>query len=61
MARRNGRHGFVISVALMMQLSFSKSSERGLEAIVARAKLPTALYSHAAVYDGNDSVYIFGG
>jgi hypothetical protein len=33
----------------------------GLEAKVAGAKLPTSLYYHSAVYDGKDSVYIFGG
>jgi hypothetical protein len=52
---------FALIVAFMLAQFFSESYGQGLEAIVASAKLPTALYSHAAVYDGDDSVYIFGG
>jgi hypothetical protein len=52
---------FAIAIALMLAQCFSESDGQGLEAKVAGAKLPTPLYRHSAVYDGNDSVYIFGG
>jgi hypothetical protein len=41
--------------------SFGESSGEGLEAKLAVAKLPATLDSSTAVYDGDDSVYIFGG
>jgi hypothetical protein len=56
-----GKEEQVYAIAFMFAHCFSESYGQGLEAIVAKAKLPTALYSHAAVYDGIHSVYIFGG
>jgi hypothetical protein len=52
---------FVISVTLILAHYFCESYGQGLEATVAGAKLPTPLFLHSAVYDGNDFVYIFGG
>jgi hypothetical protein len=40
---------------------FGKSDAKELEANFAGARLPTALVRGAAVYDGIDNVYIFGG
>jgi hypothetical protein len=57
------RQRFLIAVALLMLASCISESygQGGLEAKVAGARLPTPLYYHSIVYDGNDSVYIFGG
>jgi hypothetical protein len=55
------REIFVIAIAVLLAHGCSESHGQGLEAKVAGAKLPTPLYRHSAVYDGNDSVYIFGG
>jgi hypothetical protein len=52
---------FAIAVVLLLAQCFSESYGQGLEGIVAGAKLPTALWCSTAVYDGNDSVYLFGG
>jgi hypothetical protein len=52
---------FSIAVVLLLAQYFSESYGQGLEGIVAVAKLPTALWCSTAVYDGNDSVYLFGG
>jgi hypothetical protein len=51
---------FFIAVVVLLQ-SFGKSSGQVLEAKLAGAKLPTPLYLSTSVYDGIDSVYIFGG
>jgi hypothetical protein len=57
-----GTQVFASAVAFLLQLRFIGSyGQGGLEAIVAGAKLPTALWCSTAVYDGNDSVYLFGG
>jgi hypothetical protein len=55
-----GRPLFVIAVVALL-LCFGESDGEGLEAKLAGAKLPVTLYHSTAVYDGNDSVYIFGG
>jgi hypothetical protein len=56
------RHNYVIVVAVtILQFCFKESNGKGLEAKLAGGKLPTALYYSTAVYDGNDSVYLFGG
>jgi hypothetical protein len=56
----SGRLIFVLAVAVLVQC-LGESNGESLEAKLAGAKLPTALANSAAVYDGNDSVYIFGG
>jgi hypothetical protein len=56
----SGRLSFVIAVVALVHI-FGAINGEALEAKVADAKLPTALYASTAVYDGNDSVYIFGG
>jgi hypothetical protein len=50
---------FIAVVALLH--SFGQSYGQILETILAGAKLPTDLYYSTSVYDGKDSVYIFGG
>jgi hypothetical protein len=52
---------FVIAVAFIFAHCFGESYGQGLEAKVAGEKLPTPLFCHSAVYDGDDFVYIFGG
>jgi hypothetical protein len=54
----SGRLIFVLAVAVQC---FGEGNGESLEAKLAGAKQPTALANSAAVYDGNDSVYIFGG
>jgi hypothetical protein len=58
----SGRLNFVIAFAALVH-SLGQSNGEGLEAKVAGAKLPRTLGLDVstAVYDGNDSVYIFGG
>jgi hypothetical protein len=51
---------FLFAVAALVQC-FGKSNGESLEAKLAGAKLPAVLDQSTAVYDGNDSVYIFGG
>jgi hypothetical protein len=51
---------FLIALAVFVQCFVATYGE-GLEAQLAGAKLPTALYLSTAVYDGTDNVYIFGG
>jgi hypothetical protein len=51
---------FVIAIAFLVHFLGQTKSE-GLEAKLAVAKLPTPLWGSSAVYDGNGSVYIFGG
>jgi hypothetical protein len=48
---------FAITIAVMLAQCFSEGDGQELEAKVAGAKLPTPLFRHSAVYDGN----IFGG
>jgi cytochrome c biogenesis protein CcdA len=52
---------FGIAFAFMLAQCIIGSYGQGLQAIVAGGKLPTPLYYSTAVYDGNDSVYLFGG
>jgi hypothetical protein len=54
------RQTFLIAIATFV-LCFEESNGEGLEAKVAGAKLPKILGYSTAVYDGSDSVYIFGG
>jgi hypothetical protein len=61
MRREESGFSSVISIVLILANWLSESYGQGLEAKVAGAKLPRGLYYHSAVYDGNDSVYIFGG
>jgi hypothetical protein len=51
---------FVITV-LAIVYCFGESSGQHPEAKLAGARLPTTLKSGAAVNDGMDNVYIFGG
>jgi hypothetical protein len=51
---------FLITVAALVH-RFGQCYGEGLEAKLAGAKLPFPLRYHAAVYDGSDDVYIFGG
>jgi hypothetical protein len=51
----------ITGVVLWHWFAQSYGAKQGLEAKLAGAKLPTALIYSAAVYDSNDSVYIFGG
>jgi hypothetical protein len=55
-----GRLTFVIAVVVLVHCLVQSNGE-GLEAKLAVSKLPEALYLSTAVYDGNDSVFIFGG
>jgi hypothetical protein len=55
-----GRLILVIAVVAVVHC-FEESNGEGLEAQLASAKLPMTLGYSTAVYDGNDSVYIFGG
>jgi hypothetical protein len=50
----------LITVVALLH-SIGPSYGQVLAAKLAAAKLPTALYYSASVYDGIDSVYIFGG
>jgi len=56
---------FVITVLLVITPIFSKFSHlttaQELEAVLCDARLPIKLNDHTAVYDGDDSIYIFGG
>jgi hypothetical protein len=60
MARERQNHLILVAVT-MLQCCFKESKGQGLEAKLAGGKLPTALYYSTAVYDGNDSVFLFGG
>jgi hypothetical protein len=51
---------FVIAVAALVHC-FGQCYGKGLEVNFAGAKLPFPLRYSAAVYDGSDAVYIFGG
>jgi hypothetical protein len=51
---------FVIIAATLVH-SFGQSYGEELETKLAGAKLPSAMYVTTAIYDGSDSVYIFGG
>jgi hypothetical protein len=51
---------FVIAVATLVHC-FRQSNGKELEAKLAGAKVPSPLSYSTAVYDGTDSVYIFGG
>jgi hypothetical protein len=54
------RQILVIAVAALVQC-FGRNYGQELEAKLAGANLPRTLYLSTAVYDGADSVYIFGG
>jgi hypothetical protein len=49
-----------VAVSALVHL-FRQSKGVGLEAKLAAAKLRTSMDVNAAVYDGNDTVYISGG
>jgi hypothetical protein len=53
----------ILMVFVMAVLNWATETARqqGLEAKPAGARLPTSLSQCSAVYDGVDSVYIFGG
>jgi hypothetical protein len=51
---------FVIAVVSVVHC-FGEANGEGLEAKMAGAKLPAGLSASTLVYDGNDSVYMFGG
>jgi hypothetical protein len=51
---------FVIALATLVHCLHGTYGE-DLEAKLAGSKLLTTLYASTAVYDGTDSVYIFGG
>jgi hypothetical protein len=54
-------HLLLIAVVTLITISVGETHGQVLESVLVGAKLPTALYLSTAVYDGNDSVYIFGG
>jgi hypothetical protein len=58
-----GRRNLVIAfaAALLGHYFRETNGRQTLEAKLAGAKLPTILYYTTAFYDGDDSVYIFGG
>jgi hypothetical protein len=56
-----GTYVFGIFIAILMHCFIGDSYGQDLEAKLADARLPTGLYYSTAVYDGIDSVYIFGG
>jgi hypothetical protein len=53
--------GKMTFVTILVALLHCFQQTYGLEAKLAGAKLPTTLYHSTTVYDGADSVYIFGG
>jgi hypothetical protein len=57
------RRNFVIAFAAALLGNYFRETYgiQTLEAKLAGAKLPTILYYTTAVYDGDDSVYIFAG
>jgi hypothetical protein len=52
---------FLLIVVVLLVHCLGQIYGKELEAKVARAKLPTTLTDSAAIYDGTDNVYIFGG
>jgi hypothetical protein len=52
---------FLVIVVVSLVHCLGQIYGKELEAKVARAKLPTTLTDSAAIYDGTDNVYIFGG
>jgi hypothetical protein len=52
---------FLIALVALLVHCFDGTYGQELEAKLAGAKLLTTLYGSTSVYDGNDSVYIFGG
>jgi hypothetical protein len=57
-----GRYGFEIGIAaILVHCIIGDSYGQDLVAKLANATLPSGLYYSTAVYDGSDSVYIFGG
>jgi hypothetical protein len=56
---RKGQLLIILVVALVNVTT--EVSGQGLEANLARARLPDARVESSAVYDGVDSVYLFGG
>jgi hypothetical protein len=56
------RNGWsLIILVLALTTVCTEVSGQGLEAKLAGSQLPNTLYGSSAVYDGADSVYIFGG
>jgi hypothetical protein len=51
----------IVLVLIGLNCSTEAAGQQGLEAKLAGARLPTTLSGSSAVYDGVDSVYIFGG
>jgi hypothetical protein len=55
------RNGWSLIILGALVIVSTEVSGQGLEAKLAGAQLPNTLYGSSSVYDGADSVYIFGG
>ncbi len=52
---------FFVFVSLLVLISISCSQGQELTAIISNAKLPLKLLYTSSIYDGDDTIYIFGG